>query len=104
MERKVGDFAPAAVAVQLNLDASGKIEQIGIALTNVGLQAIRAKRSEDALRGQMPDAKLIEQAAMFAQEDCDPNPDLRGGVEYKRNLVRVLTMRAINKALERAKG
>lgn len=104
MERKVGDFATAGVAVQLNLDASGKIEQIGIGLTNVGLQALRAKRSEDALRGEMPEAKWIERAAMFAQEDCEPNADLRGGVEYKRNLVRVLTMRALEKAVERAKG
>lgn len=104
MERKVGDFATAGVAVQLNLDAAGKIEQIGIGMTNVGLQALRAKRSEDALRGEMPDAKWIERAAMFAQEDCDPNPDLRGSVEYKRNLVRVLTMRAVEKAVARAKG
>lgn len=104
MERKVGDFATAGVAVQLNLDASGKIEQIGIGLTNVGLQALRAKRSEDALRGEMPEAKWMERAALFAQEDCDPNPDLRGSVEYKRNLVRVLTMRALEKAVERAKA
>ena len=104
MERKVGDFATAGVAVQLNLDASGKIEQIGIGMTNVGLMALRAKRSEDALRGETPDAEKIARAAMFAQEDCDPNADLRGGVEYKRNLVRVLTMRAIEKALERAKA
>src|SRR5581483_249065 len=104
MERKVGDFATAGVAVQLNLDAAGKIEQIGIGLTNVGTQAIRAKRSEDALRGEMPEARWIERAALFAQEDCDPSADLRGSVEYKRNLVRVLTMRAIEKAVERAKG
>ncbi|HZQ09793.1 MAG TPA: xanthine dehydrogenase family protein subunit M [Anaerolineae bacterium] len=104
MERKVGDFATAGVAVQLNLDAAGKIEQIGIGLTNVGTQAIRAKRSEDALRGEMPEARWIERAALFAQEDCDPSADLRGSVEYKRNLVRVLTMRALQKAVERAKG
>ena len=83
MERKVGDFATAGVAVQLNLDDAGKIGQIGIAFTNVGLQAIRGVRSEDALRGEMPDAKWIERAAMFAQEDCDPNPDLRGGVRVQ---------------------
>lgn len=104
MERKVGDFATAGVAVQLNLDASGKIEQIGIGLTNVGLQALRAKRSEDALRGNMPDTSLIAQASQFAQEDCDPNPDLRGSVDYKRNLVRILTMRALDKAVERARA
>lgn len=104
MERKVGDFATAGVAVQLNLDAAGKIQQIGIGLTNVGSQAIRAKRSEDALRGELPDLKWIERAGAFAQEDCDPVADLRGSVEYKRNLVRVLTTRALHKAVERAKG
>jgi carbon-monoxide dehydrogenase medium subunit len=103
MERKVGDFATAGVAVQLTLDASGKIEQIGIGMTNVGLQALRARRSEDALRGEMPEAKWMERAALFAQEDCDPNADLRGSVEYKRNLVRVLTLRALTQAVERAK-
>ncbi len=102
MERKVGDFATAGVAVQLNLDAAGKIEQIGIGLTNVGLQALRAKRSEDALRGELPEERWIERAALFAEEDCDPSADLRGSVEYKRNLVRVLTIRAIHKAVERA--
>ena len=102
-ERKVGDFATAGVAVQLNLDASGKIQQIGIGLTNVGATTLRAKRSEDALRGKSPDAKLIAQAAQLAQEDCQPSADLRGSVEYKRNLVRILTMRAIDMALGRAK-
>ncbi len=104
MERKVGDFATAGVAVQLNLDAAGKIEQIGIGLTNVGTQAIRAKRSEDALRGEMPEARWVERAALFAQEDCDPSADLRGSVEYKRNLIRVLTVRAVQKAVERAQA
>lgn len=104
LERKVGDFATAGVAVQLTLDAAGKIEEIGIGLTNVGLQALRAQRSEDALRGQTPTAAAIERAARLAQEDCNPSADLRGSVEYKRNLVRVLTMRAIHKAVERATG
>jgi carbon-monoxide dehydrogenase medium subunit len=104
LERKVGDFATAGVAVQLTLGADGAVQQIGIGLTNVGSTAIRAARSEQALRGKKPDEKLVAQAAQLAQEDCDPNADLRGSVEYKRNMVRVLTTRAINKAIERAKG
>lgn len=104
LERKVGDFATAAVAVQLTLDANNAIQQIGIGLTNVGATPIRAKRSEDVLRGKPPTDALIAQAAQYAQEDCDPSSDLRGTVEYKRNLVRVLTMRAIKQALERARG
>lgn len=104
MERKVGDFATAGVAVQLNLDGSGAIQEIGLGLTNVGPTPIRARRSEDVLRGKKADDDLIAQAGQMAQEDCQPSSDLRGPEEYKRNLVRVLTMRAINKALERAKG
>lgn len=104
MERKVGDFATAGVAVQLNLDGSGAIQEIGLGLTNVGPTPIRARRSEDVLRGKKADENLIAQAGRLAQEDCEPSSDLRGPEEYKRNLVRILTMRAINIALERARG
>jgi aerobic carbon-monoxide dehydrogenase medium subunit len=103
LERKVGDFATAGVAVQLTLGANGAVQQIGIGLTNVGSTGMRAKRSEDALRGKKPDDALIAQATQFAQEDCEPSADLRGSEEYKRNLVRVLTTRALHKAIERAK-
>ncbi len=104
MERKVGDFATAGVAVQLSLGKYGEIQQIGIGLTNVGHKVLRASRSEQALRGQEPDDRLIAQAGQFAQEDCEPGDDLRGTEEYKRNLVRVLTMRTLQRALERARG
>ena len=102
MERKVGDFATAAVAALLTLDASGACEAAGIGLTNVGSVPIKATRAEAALRGKRPDEAAIKQAAQLAAEAADPAADLRGSVEYKRDLVRVLTGRAIRKALERA--
>lgn len=102
MERKVGDYATAATAVQLSLDPNGRCTQIGIALTNVSAAPMRASRSEDALRGQVITEDLIQQAAKMAAQDCDPNPDLRGSIEYKRSIVKTLTARAIHKALERA--
>lgn len=104
LERKVGDFATAGAAVQLTLGGDGSVQQIGIGLTNVGTTGLRAKRSEDVLRGQKPEAKQIALATQFALEDSEPTADLRGSEEYKRNLVRVLTGRAIEKAIERAKG
>lgn len=103
LERKVGDFATAGVAVQLSLGDYGKIQQIGIGLTNVGHRAIRASRSEEALRGKEPNQELISLSAQLAQQDCRPGDDLRGSEEYKRNVVRVLTMRAIEKALDGAR-
>lgn len=102
MERKVGDFATAAVAAQLTLDAGGACEAAGIGLTNVGPVPIKATRAEAALKGKRLEEAVIKQAAQFAAEAADPAADLRGSVEYKRDLVRVLAGRAIRKALERA--
>jgi len=101
MERKVGDFATAAVAVQLTL-AAGTCQEAGIGLTNVGSVPIKAVRAERALRGRRVDDAAIAEAARLAAEEADPAEDLRGSVEYKRDLVRVLTGRALRKAIERA--
>lgn len=102
MERKVGDYATAATAVQLTVDGSGVCQYIGIGLTNVSAAPMRAQRSEDALRGRKLSDELIKQAAIMAGQDCDPNPDLRGSIEYKRSVVKTLTERAIKAAIERA--
>jgi aerobic carbon-monoxide dehydrogenase medium subunit len=102
LERKVGDFATAAVAVQLVLDASGACERVGIGLTSVGLAPIKADRAEQALRGKRVDDGATKQAAQLAAEQAQPSADLRGSVEYKRDMVRVLTTRALRKAAERA--
>ncbi|HPH17464.1 MAG TPA: xanthine dehydrogenase family protein subunit M [Haliscomenobacter sp.] len=102
MERKVGDYATAGVAVQLSLDASGRCQQIGIALTNVSAASMRSTRAEEALRGQTLSDDLIQKAATMAAQDCDPNADLRGSVAYKRSIVKTLVTRAIHIAVERA--
>jgi carbon-monoxide dehydrogenase medium subunit len=102
LERKVGDFATAATAVQLTLDDKGAVQQIGIGLTNAGPTPIRAKAAEDALRGKKPDAALISQASQLAMDSADPSADLRGPAEYKKGLIKELTKRALTRALERA--
>ncbi len=104
LERKVGDFATAAVAVQVTLGADGTCERAGIGLTNVGLTPIKAKKAEAFLQGKRLDAGAIKQAAQLAAEEAQPTSDLRGPAEYKRDLVRVLTARALAKAVERARG
>src|SRR2546428_7233720 len=91
LERKVGDFATAAVAVQLTLGAGGACDQVGIGLTSVGLTAIKATRAEAALKGNRPDDDAIKRAAQLCVEAAQPSEDLRGSVEYKRDMVRVLT-------------
>jgi aerobic carbon-monoxide dehydrogenase medium subunit len=100
-ERKVGDYAVSAVAVQLVMNGSA-VGSARIALTNVNSMPMRAVNAERALIGQTPGDDVLEAAGRAAAAECDPSADLRGSVEYKRDLTRVLTKRAIRKALERA--
>ena len=64
---------------------------------------MRATRSEEVLLGSDLSASVIEQAAQFAAEDCSPSADLRGDEDYKRHLVKVITKRMLNRAIDRAK-
>jgi aerobic carbon-monoxide dehydrogenase medium subunit len=102
LERKVGDFATAAVAAQLTLDEKGVCQTVGIGLTNVGPTPVKARKAEEFLRGKKPDESNIAQAAQLAADESTPSPDLRGPVEYKKGLVKELTKRALTSALERA--
>lgn len=104
LERKVGDYATAGVAVQLTLDASGGCARAGIGLTNVGAMAIEAVRAEDFLRNKPLDAATIAQASEIAASEADPLDDRRGSADYKRDMVRVLTARALRLAASRAAG
>jgi carbon-monoxide dehydrogenase medium subunit len=97
LERKVGDYATAAVAVQLSL-SNGTIGEAGIALTGVGPSNIRAAEAEDLLRGSEPAEALFTEAARSAAAAANPQSDIRGTAEYKRNVVRVFTERGLRAA------
>lgn len=104
LERKVGDFAIAGVAVMIALDEKGKIAAAGVGVTNAGPTAIRARKAEETLRGQSPDDKTIAAAGAAAASESKPESDLRGPAEYKLDVIRVLTQRAIRAAVARASG
>jgi carbon-monoxide dehydrogenase medium subunit len=102
LERKVGDFATAAVAVQVTLDGNGIVQKVGIGLTNVGPTPIKAQQAEDFLRGEKLDEANILQAAQLAADAAQPSSDLRGPAEYKKGLVKELAKRALARAADRA--
>jgi len=102
LERKVGDFATAAVAAQLTLDSSGAVQKVGIGLTNVGPTPIKVQKAENCLRGKKLDEANIRQVAQMAADDAQPSSDLRGPAEYKKGLIKELAKRALSRAAERA--
>ena len=101
LERKVGDFATASAAVQLTMAADGTVAEAGIALGAAGPTPIRVSAAEAALEGKVPDAAVIKAAGDAARAASDPQPDLRGSAEYKKDMAGVLVERGIRTALDR---
>ena len=100
LERKVGDYAISAAAVQITVSGD-TCTAARIGLTNVSAVPMRAKNAEQALIGRRLTDDVIEAAGVAAGAECDPSPDLRGSIDYKRDITRVLTKRAIRSAMER---
>jgi aerobic carbon-monoxide dehydrogenase medium subunit len=101
IERKVGDFATAAAAVQVSLNADGTVRQAGIALSAAGPHAVRVEEAEQLLAGRPPTPDAIRAAADAASRRSEPQADLRGGVDYKKHLAGVLVARGLRQALAR---
>ena len=94
--RRAEDWAMVAVLAMVKKAGDGSIEDVRIALTNMGSTPLRASAAEDALRGKGTDA--IAAAAEQAAEGTDPPGDLNATPDYKRHLARVLTRRALEEA------
>ena len=103
LERKVGDFATAGAAAFVVLK-DGTIDHAGIGLTNLGPTPIEAAAAQKYLAGKKPDAASFAEAGRLAAAATSPSADRRGSVEYKREMARVLTVRALRKAAQRAEG
>jgi len=103
LERKVGDFATAGAAAFLVLKG-GVIERAGIGLTNVGPTPIKVTAAEAYLAGKKADETAFAEAGRLAGAAARPGADRRGSVEYKKEMARVLTVRALRKAAQRAGG
>ncbi len=101
VERRAGDWAIAAASAAIWIDG-GRLADVGIALSAVGITTIHLTRAEEMLRGQTPSDELFAQAGEIASADCSPTADGRGPVDYKRHLAGVLTQRALRRATARA--
>ena len=104
LERKVGDYAVVGVGAVVALNEAGTIARAGIGLCNAASTSIRAHTAEGFLTGKPPAPDNVNEAARLAMDDSDPVEDDRGPVDYKRAMVRELTRRALNRALDRARG
>jgi len=96
--RRAMDLAIVGVAVVV-IPEDGLCNDIRIALGAVAPTPIRAKRAEGILRGQRFNEQLMEKAAQTAAEESKPIDDHRASAEYRREMVKVLTKRAMEQAI-----
>ncbi len=101
LERRVGDFATAGVAVVVRFADDGTIGFAGVGVTGVSPSPYAATDAEAALTGQKPSEDVMRAAGAAAAAMSEPASDVRGPVEYKRAMVAELTLRALRLAVER---
>lgn len=101
-ERKAGDFATAAAAVQVTIGAGGTISAAGVALSAVSETPFALVAAEAALVGARPSPELEATVRRMAAEGSNPTRDGHGPVDYKRAMAGEMTVRALRRALARA--
>jgi len=104
LERQAGDFGIVGVAAVVELGTDGSCTGCGIGLSGVGPKVLKAKRAEGLLVGQRPEEEAFERASQAAAEDSQPVGDLRGSAAYKRQMVKVMTLRALRAAIKGREG
>jgi carbon-monoxide dehydrogenase medium subunit len=102
LPRTQDDYATVSVAAALRLGDDARCEEVRIALGAAATTPVRARRVEDALRGQHLTPQLIKDAAALVRDEVDPLDDLRGSAGYKREMARVWTQRALQELLDGA--
>jgi len=94
LERRVGDFATASVAVALDMDGN-RVLRAGMALAGVGGKTIDANEEASYLVGKDLTEANINQVADLVAAKAEPKTDHRGSSEYKRQIVRTFVKRIL---------
>ncbi len=102
--RRHGDFAIAGVAAVVDLDDAGNIAAARIALFGVAPTPARARAAERSLIGQQPSDNAFRDAAALIEEVLDPPADLRASSAYRKHAAKILTARALKRAVERCRA
>ncbi len=97
-------FAICGVAATVTLDSGGIVASAGVGITGVAAQAYRASRVEEAIIGKPPTSGNIEAAGALAADDVQPLDDFYASPDFRIQLARVWTGRALAQAAGRAKS
>lgn len=92
-------YPVVGVAAVAGTDANGKVDYIRVGITGAGDKVFRATSVEEALLGQIPSESVIDSASGLAADDGDMGSDLFASEEYREQLCKVYTARALKSVL-----
>jgi CO/xanthine dehydrogenase FAD-binding subunit len=98
------DIAVASAGVSITLDGSGNVTGARVALGAVSATPIMVPGAAEALIGKPANDESFAAAGAAAADAASPIDDMRGGVAQRRHLSKVLTIRALEGALQRIRG
>ena len=98
--RRHGDFAIAGVGCLVTMDAAGLIERTAICISGLSAGPVRLHSAEQLLVGQRPSHEAFRAAAIEA-EGLDAIDDAFVKASYRQHLARILTYRALERAVGR---
>lgn len=96
--RRAGDYAIAMALATFRLEQGVMVEP-RLALGGVEDRPRRSAAAEAVLDGRAPEATVFRQAADAAAATVEPLEDLQSSADYRRDLVRVVARRALERAL-----
>jgi carbon-monoxide dehydrogenase medium subunit len=97
--RRSGALSVTGVAVSVTVEEE-TLQDARIVLGSAAPTVMRARNAEDFLRGKKISDELLAEAGVMAAAESRPRDSIRGSAEYRRNLVEVLTKRALRKAID----
>lgn len=105
VSRRHGDYATVGIAARVSLDESGRCREARLVYLSVGDRPVDAREAAGMLAGtDLSDEAIAAAADKASRDEMDPTGDVHASADFKRHLARVLTGRALRKAVSRAKG
>lgn len=97
-------YSIVGAAAIVQLDGSGNCQDVRVGISGAGPMPLRATGVESALRGQAPTPEALQRAAASATDGIDPLEDIHASADYRLHLATVMTRRALEAAVSRARG
>jgi carbon-monoxide dehydrogenase medium subunit len=102
--RRRGDFALMGVAAIIALDPDGRCSDARLALCSAGDRPVNAKQAAASLVGSRVTDADVAGAAAAVQGAIEPVGNIHASKGFQRHLAGVLTRRAVQAALQRARA